>query len=475
MMMLIYMISAVLLAACILISRRERELIVCGAVFYALQAAFGVWLAYHDGAEFLTFFKADRIGILLFCIMAVISPVVFRYSLRYLDEETPAQRRVYHALVMLLCMAMGCVYFSDNLAVTWIFLEATTLCTAGLIYHRRTPRSLEATWKYIFVCSVGISIAYLGILLMASMAHHGSLAYGALAEVVQDGNPLFMQMGFLFMLVGYSCKMEVFPLYTTGIDANHATPTPASALVSTALVNAGFLAVYRIYRVLMRTEIAGWISSVLIIAGVLSLVIGAFYLRRTKHYKRFLAYSTVENMGIVLIGLGIGGLGVAAAVFHVAGHSLLKSAMFLQLAQVGKAYGNYQINRSGRYIDVNKAGGILILVTSVLLLAFPPSPLFVSELMIFKQIIAQEKWWLLVVMVLLICTVMYVFGRNIMRLCFQPMKQGEEPAGVKLNLSLVLPVLALLVTAVVLALWQPDWMKYWLMTITRGMGSFVML
>ncbi len=214
---------------------------------------------------------------------------------------------------MLLQTAIAGVYFSDNIAVTWIFLEATTLCAAGIIYHRRTAQTLEATLeihlRLLDRHRHGLSghpAALLG-------RRRGSLSYGALAERLRTGNPLYLKIAFLLILSGYSCKMEIFPLYTIGVDANFAAPSPASALISTGLVNAGFLAIFRVYRLMAETDIFGWVRSVLLIVGLLSLAIGALFLRRTNNYKRFLSYSTVENMGIVAIGLGIGGIGVWAA------------------------------------------------------------------------------------------------------------------------------------------------------------------
>ena len=150
--------------------------------------------------------------------------------------------------------------------------------------------------------------------------------------------------------------MEIFPLYTIGVDANFAAPAPASALISTGLVNAGFLAVFRVYRIMEQTEAIGWVRNVLLLTGILSLAVGALFLRRTNNYKRFLSYSTVENMGIAAIGLGIGGIGVWAAVFHVVCHTLVKSSLFLQMAVVRRIYNGYRINRIGDYIRINPTG-----------------------------------------------------------------------------------------------------------------------
>ena len=172
--------------------------------------------------------------------------------------------------------------------------------------------------------------------------------------------------------------MELFPLYPVGVDANFAAPAPASALISTGVVSNGFLAVLRVYKILAQTEAFPWVRSVLLLTGVLSLIIGALFLRRTNNYKRFLSYSTVENMGIAAIGLSIGGFGVWAAVFHVVCHTLIKSSLFLQIAVVRQVYNSYRINRIGDYIHINRVGAVGLILGMVVVMAFPPSPLFPS-------------------------------------------------------------------------------------------------
>ena len=143
-----------------------------------------------------------------------------------------------------------------------------------------------------------------------------------------------------------------------------------------------------------------WVKSVLLIVGVLSLLVGALFLRRTNNYKRFLSYSTVENMGIAAIGLGIGGVGAWAAIFHVVCHTFIKSSLFLQIAVVRQIYNGYRINRIGDYININRVGAVGLLVGMIVLVAFPPSPLFISELMILKEVILLQNWWLIVSVVL---------------------------------------------------------------------------
>lgn len=399
----------------------------------------------------------DAAGTLFYVLLCIVSAFAYFHSEAYLRENDLAQTRAYSALVMLLTTAIAGSYFASNLAVTWIFLEATTLCSAGIIYHRRTAQTLEAAWKYVFVCSTGIAMAYLGILLLAAATECESLNYEVVAAAVGNGNALYLKTAFLLILCGYSCKMELFPLYTVGIDANFAAPSPASALISTGLVNAGFLAIFRVYRLLAGTEVFGWVRSVLLIVGVLSLIIGALFLRRTNNYKRFLSYSTVENMGIAAIGLGVGGLGVWAAVFHVVCHTFIKSSLFLQMAVVRQVYNGYRINRIGDYIHINRVGAVGLLTGMVVLVAFPPSPLFVSELLILRETIAGGRWWLVAGMLLLLCIVIYSFCSRMIRLCYQPNQDELHPS--KVDRALSWSAMVLLAAAMVLGLWQPAFLR----------------
>ena len=456
-MIALYFLLSALIALAAAFARQRRTVKRLGAAFYLVQLSLVAHIVAEGYGEVSSqFFRFDAAGTLFFALLTIVSAFVFVHSCVYLRDNPIKEYRLYFTLLMLLTTAITGVYFARNIAVTWIFLEATTLCSAGIVYHRRTAQALEATWKYIFVCSVGIATAYLGILLLSSLGD-GSLRYEELARSVGGGNPLYLKIAFLLILCGYSCKAELFPLYTVGVDANFAAPAPASALISTGLVNAGFLAVFRVYRIMEQTEAIGWVRNVLLLTGILSLAVGALFLRRTNNYKRFLSYSTVENMGIAAIGLGIGGIGVWAAVFHVVCHTLIKSSLFLQIAVVRQVYGNYRINRIGDYIHINRVGAVGLLTGMVVLVAFPPSPLFLSELMILKQTIADGRWRLVTGIMLLLCLVIYFFCSRLLRLCYQPRQDELHPSATDRALSW--SALSLLAAAIGLGLWQPAFFR----------------
>ena len=460
--MLIYLILSVLLAVAPLALRTERATHIIAALFVAVQVVAIVLLLCFDRVDsvMLYIFRADTLAVVFHILMTAVLGFTLLHSSSYLKAENVSitSYKSYYTILMLLAVAISCVYYSDNVAMTWVFLEATTICSAGIIYHREFKHSLEATWKYIFVCSTGIAMAYLGILLLSTVAHHGALDYASLKDVISEGNPLYLKVAFLLIVVGYSCKMEIFPLYTVGVDANYAAPAPASAFISTALVNAGFVSIFRIYSLYAAAgEVFVWARHLLILIGILSLAVGAMFLRRTNNYKRFLSYSTVENMGIVAIGLGIGGVALWAAVFHVMCHTLVKSSMFFQVGIMRHIYDSYSINRIGNYMNINRVGAIGFTLGTLVLLAFPPSPLFITEVMIFSEIVSVESWWLLIAMLILMCVVIYsIWGRSL-RLGYHSNQDTLHLSAVNRRLSYSAALL--LVVAIVMGVWQPDFVR----------------
>ena len=448
-----------MLAVTPLFLRSERATKIVAALFFLVQAAGIAAIFYFQqmDVKMLGIFRADTMAVLFHILMTVVLGFTFIHSSSYLKEDGVSTRsyKAYYTLLMLLAVAITCVYYSDNMAMTWVFLEATTLCSAGLIYHREFSQSLEATWKYIFVCSTGIAMAYIGILLLSTVATEGSLDYASLSTTIANGDPLYLKIAFLLIVVGYSCKMEIFPLYTVGIDANYAAPAPASAFISTALVNAGFVSIYRIYSLYAETgEVFEWARHILILIGILSLAVGAMFLRRSNNYKRFLSYSTVENMGIVCIGMGIGGIALWAAVFHVISHTFVKSSMFFHVGVMRHVYDSYSINRIGNYMNINRIGALGIIIGTLILLAFPPSPLFLSEVMIFKEIIGVNSWWLLAIMLVLMCVVIYAIWSRTLRLSYHANQDELHLSSVNRRLSYIASIL--LIVALVIGVWQPE-------------------
>jgi hydrogenase-4 component F len=268
------------------------------------------WL--HLGETVLSYFTFDPLGLMLLSILSILTITTVYHGFIYVKDEKPRVYGIYHAALIALVAAMSGAYLANGMTTVWIFVEATTLAVAALIYHDRTPMALEATWKYVFVCSVGIALAYLGILFLGFTVHDARLlhlSFTSITEIARMANPLYLKIAFVFVLVGYSTKMGLFPMHTVTVDAHTVSPPPISAFISTTLMNVGFLAIFRIYALFSATTILPFMNHVLILSGVLSLLVSAGYMLKAKHNKRMLAYSSLENMGIVAIALGVGGIG----------------------------------------------------------------------------------------------------------------------------------------------------------------------
>jgi hydrogenase-4 component F len=457
-MILVYFLCAFVVSGLIFKSSSQKRMFGLTFIFLAVQALFLLYTVLKKDSVDAGIFRYDSLGILFFGTLVLISFAVFYHSKKYLDNEDSKQIRLYNIAFVSLCASITGAYFSDNVTATWVLIEATTLGSALLIYHRRTERALEAAWKYVFVCSIGILIAYLGILFLSIVLknQHGNMSFGSLSEAVPAANPLYLKLSFVLVLTGYSCKMEYFPLYPIGIDANHATPTPMSAFFSTAMVNLGFISIFRIYRLLFNSPILPWAQNVMAVAGFASLLVAAVYISQTEHYKRLFAYSTVENMGIVLLILSTGTAGTAYAVFHLLMHSLVKSTAFMRLSVIGKTYGSYKLGNIGGYWQVSRGGSLVLILCLLGLTAIPPSALFITEMYVFSALC--ENIIALIAFVLLICIILYFFCSRLLKTLYGEKTGNPVPFKKKEDRMTLYIQFAFLGIFFFLGIYQPQWL-----------------
>ncbi len=459
MILTIYALLTALIAGFISLSGGKSVVRAFAALFYVIQGAVAVVVLYRGhGLADSGFFTFDSLGMLFHVLLCVISPIVFHCGNVYLRDDSLKHAKTYSISMIFLCLFMTGVYYADNIVVTWVLLEATTICAAFLLYHRRSPKNLEATWKYLFVCSTGIAIAYLGILMLSTaVAPHGAMTYKNIAANIAHANPLYVKVAFLLIFTGFSCKMELFPLYSIGVDANYSAPVPAAALISTTLVNAGFVSIFRVYGMMTGTPSFAWMGKVLLIAGIVSVLIAAVYIARTHNFKRLLAYSTVENMGLVAIALGLGKAGMFAALLHMTVHTFVKGGMFLQMADVSSHYGSLRINRLGSYFAVNRYGAFLVIVGMLALTGMPVSGLFVSEFLILKGMLLSYHWAVLVAVGIILCMIIYFLVGRFTDLCFRPVDLSSLNDFRSNRLMSVLQT-GLFAVAVVLVIYRPHFL-----------------
>jgi len=404
-------------------------------IFLAALIGFGVYEYLQLNVVQYTYFKPDALGILLLMVLCVVAVPVIIHGGRYIEvhnvDETTKSRGLFFAAMVLLITACSMAYLSNHIAVTWIFVEITTLSASALIYHHRNIRALEGVWKYVFICAISITFIYIGILFLSlslKQAGISDMSFQSLYENSSKLNPFWLKLSFLFIFTGFTAKLGLVPMYTAGIDAKDKAPAPAGALLSSVLMNVGFIGIFRIYAVVAHTPLRHWADSIMIIAALLSIFVATVYMTRIKNIKRMFAYSGIEHMGLVMLGLSAGGIGVYAAILHVLLHTLVKPTLFLQYNQIYWVYQSKSIYDVGNYFKYNKTGAILMLLAFISATAMPPSGLFVSEFLIFQSLFQAHSIVILLVVLLLLTMIIWGFGSNIFKLLFTPPSTIDESA-----------------------------------------------
>jgi hydrogenase-4 component F len=433
--MLFYFLAAIGCGGLILLLRNKSANLILGCTFLLAQLGITTFAILHPGVTDSLYFNFDSIGIILASVLSILSMATFYHSYLF-HKRHPVHltdESIYFASLILLITAMTGAYFTNNMAVLWAWLEATTLSVSVLIYHERTATALEATWKYVFICSIGISIAFIGILFLSIAATKGGLNTLFIVDLMTAARVMdvtWLKIAFVLLFTGFSAKMGIFPLHTVCVDAHTAAPTPISAFISTSLMNVGFLGIFRMYSIIAQTDARQWANQILMISGVLSIAISAMQLLRVKHFKRMFAFSSLEQMGIVAIALSVGGIGYYAAILHIVLHSFAKAGLFYQIGQVDNILHSYWIKDTGAYMKINPLGALVILILFMMITAIPPSGLFVSELMVFKSLFHGHHYVISIALLSFLSVAIYAIGRNFLQLLYS---MDEVPVKVEVN------------------------------------------
>lgn len=380
---------------------RRAVLVLAAAAHAGLVAA--CWI--HRPLPILHgWIAVDAAGLLLLGVTSALFLAVAVYAVGYLACESRPHGRhgderelpfvnfpeaVFTACLLFFLATMTLVTVSRHLGLLWVGVEATTLASAPLIYFHRHHRSLEATWKYLLICSVGIALALLGNFFLAVAARFtsGPVVFLTIDELVAHADqldPRWLRAAFLFFLVGYGTKMGLAPLHTWLPDAHSEAPSVVSALLSGALLNCAFLAILRVHTLLSAAGEAPFSSSLLVLFGLVSMGVAAVFLLGQADYKRMLAYSSVEHMGILALGMGVGGAAAFGAMFHAVNHSLTKAMLFLAAGNILALYHTKSTFRVRGLLRTLPTTGVLWLVGFVAIVGSPPFGPFLSELTILK-------------------------------------------------------------------------------------------
>lgn len=432
----------------------------------------------------------DQPGLLFLTLTSLLFLACSLYAVGYLARESGeakqdfeeglffrnAPEAVFCSCLLAFLGTMTLVLVSHHFGLLWVGMEATTLTTAPLIYFHRHHRSLEAAWKYLLICSVGIALAllgtfFLGIAVSSTAVEDKSIV---LSRLLEQGNRLnlpWLKAALLLMLVGYGTKMGLAPFHTWLPDAHSESPSVISALLSGALLNCAFLGILRIVQVCRAAGLEEFYQPLLILFGLLSMGWAAVFILGQPDYKRMLAYSSVEHIGILALGVGIGAGAVFGSMLHAVNHSLTKGMLFLTAGNILGVYKTKAVPQVTGILERMPWTGLLWTAGFLAITGMPPFGIFLSEFTIVKSMIEQGRFGIAAVFLAVLAL---IFAG--MAAAFLKMAQGSSPQTTENSrsesMSAVLPPLALGSLTLLFGLYLPPAVSRLLHDAAAVLGGF---
>ena len=444
-----------------------RAIVVVSAAEMVLAG--NIWAAVLGGRGFVTaadrWFYVDAFSAFHIIVLALVFVLSSAFASVYFGHErnddafTLVIARRFGGLWLGAQAAMLLVLASNNIGIMWVGMEATTLLTAFLISLHPSHLSLEAMWKYLIICSIGIAFAFMGTLLAAaSIQSDGTTAGDALfwtklASTKTHLDPTLMKFAFVFVLVGYGTKAGLAPIHSWLPDAHSQAPAPVSAMFSGFLLNTALYCIMRFVPPVQHALGQDFASTLLLIFGTLSILVAASFIVFQRDAKRLLAYHSVEHMGIITLGYALGPIGTFAALFHTLNHSVCKSLAFFAVGRLGQRFGTHEMHAISGALKIDRLWGTALLISLLALIGVAPFSIFMSEYQLLRAAVGAGAWVTLVLFLVASSVVFVSALRHMIDMAFGNPAWDDRSAGDgKLSVPIVVVAVGLLLF---LGVWMP--------------------
>jgi hydrogenase-4 component F len=455
---------------CLLLRRPIHVLtVIVGASTAEMLLAVNIWAAVLGGRGSVSaagqWFYVDAFSafhivvvVLVFLLSSAFAGVYFRHEAD--NAFTPVIARRFGALWLGAQTAMLVVLVSNNLGIMWVGMESTTLLTAFLISLHPSELSLEAMWKYLIICSIGIAFAFMGTLLAAASIESGggaaadALFWTKLASGEPHLNPTLMKFAFVFIIVGYGTKAGLAPIHSWLPDAHSQAPAPVSAMFSASLLNTALYCIMRYVPPVRNALGEQFASGLLILFGLLSILVAAGFIVFQRDAKRLLAYHSVEHMGIITLGYAFGPIGSFAALFHTLNHSVCKALAFFAVGRLGQRFGSHDMHRIAGALKVDRLWGAALVISLLALIGVAPFSIFMSEYQLLRAAIGSNAWVTLVLFLAASSVVFISALRHLIDMAFGAPGEHDRSAP---DGTLAVPIVVLAAgLLLVLGVWMPQ-------------------
>jgi hydrogenase-4 component F len=458
--------------ACFALPARAAAITVAsGLACFALVLVL-VPAAAHRDLSYLDYLRVDAVSAIFLTATGFLYAAVAVYSVGYMKGH---HDRRFYAGLNLFAWAMLAAPMMSSLALLWIAVEVTTIISALLVAIEDTDGAAEAAWKYVLIASAGLGLALLGTVFAyfagaQVLGQHYNLALQPLVEAGARLPHTPVRLAFLLALLGYGTKMGLFPVHTWLPDAHSEAPTPVSALLSGSLLAVSFYAILRFYQVAVGTLGSGFPRDALLAFGVASLLLAALYVFGQRDIKRLLAYSSVEHMGILAIGVSFGApVALAGVMLHVLAHAAAKGNAFMGAGVFTVKFRSKEISAIRGGLDLLPWSGPLFLLAVFALSALPPSGIFRSEFQIVSGGFDSRNYAAAAILIILATVAFFGLSASATGMLFTPplreQTRGEPSAW------MVVPVVAGVAVLFVLGVHPPAELTHLIQRAVSQLGG----
>ncbi len=363
------------------------------------------------------------------------------YAAGYLFREgdaaiSPLRLRRYAFFFHLFLFTMLLTVFSNNLGLMWIAIEGTTLASAFLVNVDDKKSSIEAAWKYLILCTVGIALALFGIILvyysaiskMSGGERELLLNWTFLLDKSKSLDPQTIKLAFIFILVGYGTKAGLAPFHSWLPDAHSQAPSPVSALLSGVLLSCATYGILRFHILVQAATGSSFSGSLLVLFGLISVAVATPFILEQSDYKRLLAYSSVEHMGLAAVGFGFGGVwGTYGALLHIVNHAVTKSLLFYSSGHLLHHFQTKEIKKIEGIFRKNPFLGSVFFFAALAIAGMPPFSIFVSEFFILSAVFSAKRFVVCTILLFLLALIFAGFLRHAGQMTFGSPKEPHRP------------------------------------------------
>ena len=483
--MLIYCVIGVAALISILLSKSHNSMTVISVLQSSLSLGVTAYFILYRSLPvyYLSnrYFFMDHLGLYETLITWLIFLLTSIYASGYMKHLIVLNRfkkenlKMFYFAFNLLPINIMFAFFSNNLALFWVFTELTTLVSAVLIVLPNAKDNIIIALNYIFIASTAMLFSFIGLILLFGLTKNstgtGTLNWDSLLSIVPSISSSVLALSIIFIFIGFATKSGIAPFHTWLPHAHAKAPSIVSTLLSAVLLNVGIYGIIRVYALVVHTPAARIISVIFFIFGLFTIAVAALTMFSQKTIKKFIAYSSIENMGLILVGIAIGTpLAMFWILFHTLAHSISKALLFFSAEVIQEQHEGLIIGEMSDVLRLQPFSSFCLIIGSLTVIGIPLFPVFLSKMGIVLEL-ANVSYILLSISVILFFIVASAFSVVLMDIFSEKSSDDEDlPVRNATPLTIVLPMVILIALIFILGVFIPQNLNDLLIKIVSQLG-----